>query len=229
MLGTRILQWGEHSIDLDKPFRRLSYDDAIQEFAGISYHDEAAITAKAKELGLDPKDFATYDRLANEVWEMVVEPHLIEPTFITDQPTWLTPLCRTHADNPERTRRFELFLCRMELGNAYSELNDPDLQRQRFDEQLAEATAANDQEAGVAGGAIDTDYCTALDYGLPYCGGEGIGIDRLVMLFTGPQISVTSFFSHHAPRSIVSIIPCIGQCALGVIVTKGLLNSGFPE
>ncbi len=185
VLGTRVLQWGEHSIDLDKPFKRLSYDDAIQEFAGISYHDEAAVTAKARELGLDPKDFATYDRLANEVWEMVVEPHLIEPTFITDQPTWLTPLCRTHADNPDRTRRFELFLCRMELGNAYSELNDPDLQRQRFDEQLAEATAANDQEAGVAGDAIDTDYCTALDYGLPYCGGEGIGIDRLVMLFTG--------------------------------------------
>lgn len=185
VLGSRVLQWGEQRIDLNQPFRRLSYDQALLELGGVDYHDQQAVRAKAIELGLAVKDFATYDRLANEVWEILVEPHLIEPTFITDQPTWLTPLCRTHAENPERTRRFELFVGRMELGNAYSELNDPDLQRQRFQEQLTEAQAAKDDEAGVAGGVIDEDYCTALDYGLPYCGGEGIGIDRLVMLFSG--------------------------------------------
>ncbi|TVR44798.1 MAG: lysine--tRNA ligase [Planctomycetota bacterium] len=185
VLGSRKLQWGEYSIDLDAPFRRIAYDDALREFAGLEYSDHAAVTAKAKSLGLDPKDFATYDRLANEVWELTVEPHLISPTFITDQPTWLTPLCRTQPANPERTRRFELFIARMELGNAYSELNDPDLQRQRFHQQLSEAEAADDDEAGIADGRIDEDYCTALDYGLPYCGGEGMGIDRLVMLFTG--------------------------------------------
>ncbi|TVR08643.1 MAG: lysine--tRNA ligase [Planctomycetota bacterium] len=185
VLGTRILRWNGLEINLDQPFARVAYDDAMQRFAGIDYHDQAAVRAKAQELGFKESDFATYDRLANAVWEEVVEPHLLQPTFITDQPTWLTPLCRTHAENPERTRRFELFIGRMELGNAYSELNDPDLQRQRFQEQLVEAQAADDDEAGVADGHIDEDYCTALDYGLPYCGGEGIGIDRLVMLFTG--------------------------------------------
>ena len=140
-----------------------------------------------REIGLDPKDFATYDRLANEVWEEIVEPHLIEPTFITDQPTWLTPLCRTHTDDPTKTRRFELFVAKMELGNAYSELNDPDIQRQRFDEQISEAEAAKDDEAGVADGQVDDDYCAALDHGLPATGGEGMGVDRLVMLFTGKE------------------------------------------
>ena len=186
VLGRRQLSFRGVEIDLDQPFRRLSYHDAMHELAGIDYHDEAAVTAKARELGLDPDDFATYDRLANEVWEAVVEPHLDQPTFITDQPTWLTPLCRTHADDPSKTLRFELFMARMEIGNAYSELNDPDIQRQRFGEQLAEAEAAGDDEAGVDG-SVDHDYCTALDHGLPVCGGEGIGIDRLVMLFTGAE------------------------------------------
>jgi len=155
------------------------------ELGGIAYDDRAAVEAKSRELGLDPADFATYDRLANEVWEAIVEPHLIEPTFITDQPTWLTPLCRAHPDDPAMTQRFELFIANMEVGNAYNELNDPDLQRERFAEQLSEAEAAGDDEAGVADGQIDDDYCAALDHGLPQCGGQGIGIDRLVMLFTG--------------------------------------------
>jgi lysyl-tRNA synthetase class 2 len=85
--------------------------------------------------------------------------------------------------------RFELFMARMEIGNAYSELNDPDVQRTRFAEQVAEATAAGDEEAGVVAEQIDLDYCTALDYGLPVCGGQGIGIDRLVMLFAG-QVNI---------------------------------------
>lgn len=186
VLGTRTLRYNGLEIDLDQPFRRIAYHDAMQIFAGIDYHDEAAVTAKAREIGLDPDDFASYDRLANEVWEAVVEPHLDQPTFITDQPTWLTPLCRTHADDPSKTLRFELFIARMEIGNAYSELNDPDIQRQRFADQLTEAEAAGDDESGTDGG-VDHDYCTALDHGLPVCGGEGIGIDRLVMLFTGAE------------------------------------------
>lgn len=200
VLGTRVLEWNGLRIDLDQPFARVPYDEAMQRFAGIDYHDQETVRAKARELGLKEADFATYDRLANAVWEAVVEPHLVQPTFITDQPTWLTPLCRTHADNPERTRRFELFVGRMELGNAYSELNDPDLQRQRFQEQLLEAQEAGDDEAGVADGHVDDDYCTALDYGLPYCGGEGIGIDRLAMLFTGaPSIREVILFPTMRP------------------------------
>jgi lysyl-tRNA synthetase class 2 len=185
VIGSRTLRFGGYEIDLNKPFRRIAYHDAIKEFGGFAYDDKAAVEAKARELRLDPADFPTYDRLANEVWEAVVEPHLIQPTFITDQPTWLTPLCRAHPDDPAKTLRFELFMARMEVGNAYTELNDPDIQRARFAEQAAEAKAAADAESGIVDGKVDDDYCTALDHGLPCCGGQGIGIDRLVMLFTG--------------------------------------------
>ncbi len=140
---------------------------------------------KARQLGIDAAGHATHDRLANAVWEAVVEPHLDQPTFITHQPTWLTPLCKTDPQRPSRTQRFELFVARMELGNCYTELNDPDLQRSRFQTQAAEAAAAQDAEAGIIPGLIDEDYCTALDHGLPACGGQGIGIDRLTMLFSG--------------------------------------------
>lgn len=186
VLGRRQFHFGELQIDLDQPFKRVSYHDALEEFAGIAYDDQERVTARAKELGFKVSDFATYDRLANEVWEALVEPHLQQPTFITDQPTWLTPLCRTWPDNPDKTLRFELFVACMELGNAYSELNDPDLQRQRFEEQLEEARSAEDDEAGIDE-AIDDDYCEALDHGLPVCGGQGIGIDRLVMLLCNLQ------------------------------------------
>jgi len=185
VIGSRIIRFGEHTVDFSKPWRRFSYHDAMEQLGGLRYDDRAAVTAKARELGLTLDDFPTYDRLANAVWEAVVEPHLVEPTFITDQPTWLTPLCRAHPDHPEKTQRFEAFVCRMEVGNAYTELNDPDVQRQRFAEQQAEAVAAEDDEAGILAGTIDQDYCTALDHGLPTCGGQGIGIDRLVMLLTG--------------------------------------------
>jgi lysyl-tRNA synthetase class 2 len=183
--GSRVLRWNGFEVDLDKPWRRISYHDAMKEYGGLDYHDQAAVVAKARELGLTLDDFPSYDRLANEVWEEVVEPHLIQPTFITDQPSWLTPLCKTHPADPAKTLRFELFICRMEVGNAYTELNDPDIQRARFAEQVAEAKAAQDDEAGVVDGMVDDDFCTALDHGLPACGGQGIGIDRLVMLFTG--------------------------------------------
>jgi lysyl-tRNA synthetase class 2 len=189
VLGTRILRFGDFTIDLDKPWRRFTYHEALRELGGLDYADQAAVTAKARALGIQLDDHPTYDRLANAVWEEVVEPHLIEPTFITDQPTWLTPLCKARPQDPNRSMRFELFMARMEIGNAYSELNDPDVQRTRFAEQVAEATAAGDEEAGVVAEQIDLDYCTALDYGLPVCGGQGIGIDRLVMLFAG-QVNI---------------------------------------
>ena len=94
VIGSRMLRFGDYEIDLDQPFLRISYHDALQKFAGIDYFDEAAVEAAGKKHGLERKDFANYDRFANEVWEMEVEPHLIQPTFITDQPSWLTPLCK---------------------------------------------------------------------------------------------------------------------------------------
>lgn len=185
VLGSRRVRFGEHTIDFTKPWRKFSYHQAMHELGGIAYDDRARVNAKAIELGLHLDSFPTYDRLANAVWEAIVEPHLVEPTFITDQPTWLTPLCKSHPEDPTKTLRFEAFVARMEVGNAYTELNDPDLQRQRFRTQLAEAESAKDEEAGLIAGTIDEDYCTALDHGLPACGGQGIGIDRLVMLLTG--------------------------------------------
>jgi lysyl-tRNA synthetase class 2 len=186
ILGRRTLTWGEWTLDLDKPFRRYGYHQAMKELGGLDYADQPAVLAKAKELGLTLDDFPSYDRLANEVWEAVVEPHLIQPTFITDQPTWLTPLCKAHPDDASKTMRFELFMARMEVGNAYSELNDPDIQRSRFAEQIAEAKKAEDDEVAEL---MDEDFCTALDHGFPVCGGQGLGIDRVVMLFTG-QVNI---------------------------------------
>ncbi len=201
ILGTRVLKFGEWSIDLDKPWRRISYYDALPEFGGFAYDDKEKVYAKARELGLKLDEYPTYDRLANEVWEEVVEPHLIQPTFITDQPSWLTPLCKAHPQDPGKTLRFELFMARMEVGNAYSELNDPDLQRERLSSQAAEALAAKDDEAGVLDGVVDEDFCTALDHGFPVCGGQGIGIDRLVMLFTGStNIRDVILFPTHRPH-----------------------------
>lgn len=201
VLGTRKLKFGEWTIDLDQPWRRISYADALPEFGGFAYDDKDKVFAKARELGLKLDEYPTYDRLANEVWEEVVEPHLIQPTFITDQPSWLTPLCKAHPNDPSKTLRFELFMARMEVGNAYSELNDPDLQRSRLTEQAAEAKAAQDDEAGVLDGVVDEDFCTALDHGFPVCGGQGIGIDRLVMLFTGStNIRDVILFPTHRPE-----------------------------
>ncbi len=186
ILGRRTLTWGEWTIDLDRPFRRFTYTQAMKELGGLDYADQAAVVAKARELGIHLDDFPSYDRLANEVWEAVVEPHLIQPTFITDQPSWLTPLCKAYPQDPSKTMRFELFMARMEVGNAYSELNDPDVQRARFAEQIAEARKAGDDEVA---GLVDEDFCTALDHGFPVCGGQGLGIDRVVMLFTG-QVNI---------------------------------------
>ncbi len=187
VLGTRTVMFAGHRIDLATPWRRFTYKEALRTLGGLDYDDRAAVTARAQALGLSADAYPTYDRLANAVWELVVEPHLVQPTFITDQPSWLTPLCKANPADPTTTLRFELFIARMELGNAYTELNDPDVQRSRFREQAAEAAAAGDQEAGVVAGMIDEDYCTALDHGLPACGGQGIGIDRLVMLFSGRE------------------------------------------
>jgi lysyl-tRNA synthetase class 2 len=187
LLRDRILRFDGQAIDLTPPWRRLPYHQALEEYGGLRYDDRDAVTAKALALGLDPAGFAAYDRLANAVWEAVVEPRLIQPTFITDQPTWLTPLCKAKPDDPAKTMRFELFMAAMEVGNAYSELNDPDVQRARFQAQIVEARLAGDDQAGVVGEAIDEDYCTALDHGLPACGGQGLGIDRMVMLFTGQK------------------------------------------
>lgn len=163
-------------IDFTPPWRRASYDDLLREHAGISIQDGAAARAKAKQLGIDPtgKDDAV---VVNEVFERTVEHHLIQPTFVYDYPAAICPLTRRHLNDPNIALRFEAFVAGMELGNAYTELNDPAVQVENFSRQVA-----GEGEETMA--VMDEDFVTALEYGMPPAGGLGVGIDRLVMLLT---------------------------------------------
>jgi len=163
-------------IDFTPPWRRASYDELLREHAGISMQDGAAARAKAKQLGIDPagKDDAV---VVNEVFERTVEHHLIQPTFVYDYPAAICPLTRRHPNDPNIALRFEAFVAGMELGNAYTELNDPAVQAENFSRQVA---GEGDETMAV----MDEDFVTALEYGMPPAGGLGVGIDRLVMLLT---------------------------------------------
>lgn len=163
-------------VDFTPPWRRASYDELLREHAGISINDGAAARAKAKQLGMDPtgKDDAV---VVNEIFERTVEHHLIQPTFVYDYPAAICPLTRRHPNNPNIALRFEAFVAGMELGNAYTELNDPQVQAENFSRQVA---GEGDETMAV----MDEDFVTALEYGMPPAGGLGVGIDRLVMLLT---------------------------------------------
>ena len=162
--------------DLKAPYPRKRYADLFREHAGCDLFDEAAVRAKATELGI--KDPGTYDKLANDVFEATVEEHLDGPIFVCDYPVGISPLAKKSPDDPRFAERFEIFIAGMELGNAFTELNDPADQAQRFEEQVA----MKDPETP---GEVDWDYVQALEYGMPPTGGLGIGIDRLVMVMTG--------------------------------------------
>jgi lysyl-tRNA synthetase class 2 len=180
--GSLKLSYGDQEIDLKTPWRRLSLADSIVEYGGAERKDLADLDslrgfAKKKDLRLEPG--LPYGKLLVEVFEKLVEPLLIQPTFITGYPLEVSPLARKNDANPAFVDRFELYIGGRELANAFSELNDPNDQRERFENQAA-ARKAGDEEAH----AFDEDYVRALEYGMPPAAGEGIGIDRLVMLFT---------------------------------------------
>jgi len=165
-----------HEVDLTPPFERRRYAELFREHAGCEFDDETAVRAKAQELGLP--DPGSFPKLSNDVFEALVEPHLRGPVFVHDYPVEICPLAKTSPDDPRFAERFEVFVAGMELGNAFTELNDPAEQERRFEEQVA----SKDPEAP---GEVDVDYVQALEYGLPPTGGLGIGIDRLVMVLTG--------------------------------------------
>ena len=184
ILGTYQLEWQGEQIDLTPGWPRLTMHEAVKQYTGIDYMaidgDEAAWAA-AKSIGVtlpEGKD-PTWGNALYETFDQKVEEKLIQPTFITMHPVDVSPLAKRSPKDPRLTERFELFICRSEMGNAFSELNDPIDQKQRFQKEV-EARAKGDSEAGM----MDEDYINALEYGLPPTGGLGIGIDRCVMLLT---------------------------------------------
>ncbi|MBN2711572.1 MAG: lysine--tRNA ligase [Planctomycetes bacterium] len=181
ILGTTVLQFGDHEIDVKAPWPRRRMQDLIKEEAGVDPTDDEAMRKKLIAVGLDKDKVAAldHDHLMAEVMDEVVEPTLIQPTFVTHYPASLNPLCKRNADEPELTDRFEVIVAGMELANAFSELNDPMEQRARFEEQVG----SSDEEGYC--NAVDDDYVSALEVGMPPAGGLGLGIDRLVMLLTG--------------------------------------------
>ena len=182
VLGTAIVDYDGVEINLEKPFRRLSMVDAVKEYANVDFNaintlEEAREMAKEHHIAIE--DHYLKGDILNMFFEELVEEHLIQPTFIMDQPVEISPLAKRKADNPDYTERFELFITAREYANSFSELNDPIDQRSRFSRQ-DELRAAGDDEAN----EIDEDFLHALEYGMPPTGGLGIGIDRLVMLLT---------------------------------------------
>jgi lysyl-tRNA synthetase class 2 len=197
--GTTEATFGEHKINFKAPYKRITMRDSILEFTGFDIYgkSEAEIRAAAKDMGIEVDDTMGKGKLIDEIFGEKCEGNYIQPTFITDYPKEMSPLCKEHRENPELTERFELMVCGKEIANAYSELNDPIDQRERFEHQLELAKKGDDE----ATGTIDYDFLRALEYGMPPTSGMGIGMDRLVMFLTNNQsIQEVLFFPQMRPE-----------------------------
>jgi lysyl-tRNA synthetase class 2 len=182
VLGTTKVQVGENEIDFKAPYKRVTMIDAIKDHTGIdiSGMDENQLREVCKELGVELDETMGKGKIIDEIFGEKAEGKYIQPTFITDYPIEMSPLCKRHRNNPELTERFELMVNGKELANAYTELNDPIDQRNRFEEQLSLLEKGDDEAM-----FIDQDFLRALEYGMPPTSGMGIGMDRLTMLLTG--------------------------------------------
>ncbi|MBQ3174574.1 MAG: lysine--tRNA ligase [Bacteroidales bacterium] len=197
--GTTKVQIGEHEVEFGGKFRRLPMLDAIKEYAGVDVTgmDEAQLREVCKKLNVPVDPSFGVGKLIDAIFGEYCEKHLIQPTFITDYPVATSPLTKRHRSNPELTERFELFVCGKELANAYSELNDPIDQLERFKEQLKLKDKGDDEAM-----FIDMDFIRALEYGMPPTSGMGIGIDRLTMFMTNNStIQDVLFFPQMRPES----------------------------
>jgi lysyl-tRNA synthetase, class II len=199
-LGTRVLERYGTTLDFTPPFPRLRFLDAVQSRAGLNLLSagEDELRKALLRSAAEPEAVAALSggRLQDEVFKTFVEPHLVQPTFVVDYPKALSPLAKEHRSNPALTERFELFIGGRELANAFSELNDPDDQRRRFEEQVQQR-AKGDAEAH----SFDADYIRALEYGMPPAGGMGLGIDRLMMLIADqPSIRDVIIFPAMRPE-----------------------------
>ncbi len=197
--GTTEATFGEHKVDFKAPYKRVTMTDAIKQFTGfdITGKSEAELREAALGMGLEVDETMGKGKLIDEIFGEKCEGNFIQPTFITDYPKEMSPLCKEHRENPELTERFELMVCGKEIANAYSELNDPIDQRERFEEQLKLAAKGDDEATEF----IDQDFLRALEYGMPPTSGLGIGMDRLIMFLTNNQsIQEVLFFPQMKPE-----------------------------
>ncbi|WP_375236191.1 lysine--tRNA ligase [Winogradskyella sp.] len=191
--------FGEHKVDFKAPYKRITMRDSILEFTGfdINNKSEEEIRAAAKGMHINVDETMGKGKLIDEIFGEKCEGNYIQPTFITDYPKEMSPLCKEHRENPELTERFELMVCGKEIANAYSELNDPIDQRKRFEHQLKLSQKGDDEATEF----IDHDFLRALEYGMPPTSGMGIGMDRLIMFLTNNQsIQEVLFFPQMKPE-----------------------------
>jgi len=197
--GTSVATFGEHTIDFKAPYARVTMTDSIKHFTGfdITGKTEDEIRAAAVGMNIAVDETMGKGKLIDEIFGEKCEGYYIQPTYITDYPKEMSPLCKEHRDNPELTERFELMVCGKEIANAYSELNDPIDQRERFEHQLKLAQKGDDEATEF----IDHDFLRALEYGMPPTSGMGIGMDRLIMFLTNNQsIQEVLFFPQMRPE-----------------------------
>jgi lysyl-tRNA synthetase class 2 len=200
IFGTTRLTYQEQSIDLSPPWNRLSFYQSLEDIGGLKpeqYRNAETARALVRKLGENVHISETLGKVQAKLFDLLVEPNLVQPHFIYHYPTDISPLSRRNEQDPSVTDRFELFITGREMANAFSELNDPRDQRERFEAQ-AQAKAQGDEESHF----MDEDYIRALEYAMPPAAGEGVGIDRLVMLFTdSPSIREVILFPHLKPEA----------------------------
>ena len=185
VLGSTEIQYAGNTINFKPPWRRITLRDAVKEYSGIDYVNyptASGLMEKMRSLKMDVDPDKNWAKLVDELLKTYVRPKLIQPTFVYDYPVSMSPLAKNKPGKERVVERFQPYAGGLEIGNAYSELNDPVLQRERFEEQLKERQSEDEERW-----TIDEDYLLALEYGMPPTGGLGIGIDRLVMLLTNQQ------------------------------------------
>mgnify|MGYP000514711805 CR=1 FL=1 len=216
--GTTEATFGAHNINFKAPYKRVTMRQSIIDFTGfdIDGKSEDELRAAALGMGIQVDETMGKGKLIDEIFGEKCEGNYIQPTFITDYPKEMSPLCKTHRDNPELTERFELMVCGKEVANAYSELNDPIDQRERFEEQLRLQEKGDDEAM-----FIDQDFLRALEYGMPPTSGLGIGMDRLIMYLTNnPSIQEVLFFPQMRPEKVVKVVLNENEQQLFDIVQK---------
>ena len=238
--GTTKATFGGHEIDFKAPYARVTMTDAIKEFTGfdITEKSEDELRAAAISMGIEVDKSMGKGKLIDEIFGEKCEGNYIQPTYITDYPKEMSPLCKEHRNNPELTERFELMVCGKEIANAYSELNDPIDQRERFEAQLKLADRGDDEATQF----IDEDFLRALEYGMPPTSGMGIGMDRLIMFLTdNASIQEVLFFPQMKPekkelnlneneKAIFEILKNKNTISLTDLKTQaGLSNKGWDK